>query len=385
MFDNGLLDKYFNLVEKNSKFFYYIQEYKNYKIVSFDTHPLAEAQDYLSNSLSSDCKGITFAVDNNNRVFIFARPFGKIWNLNEAKHVSQEELEKINIKKITETLDGTLIMVGKLPSGEVLAKTKNNILSEEAKTATKFINENINYLAFCEQWIAKGYTPIFEYISPEKRMVIKYSETKFILIGLRHLFTGKYINIHESDYDKFEISISTKYNEEFSWTGMTNIQSHAENIEGYIIEFENELQVKLKTWDYIKKRQIRDKIKTLDSLCIAIAKGEAKEIIAAFEGDKEIVNYVKSVERKVKDIENSINKEINNTLKKLKPSEKNNKDNGKNLDHLKDKSFKIQAINELGDRYELLVEKEKNGSYNFKDYFLKNRLYKNITMDSKIF
>ncbi len=37
-------------------------------------------------------------------------------------------------------------------------------------------NDRIDYIAFCEEWIAKGYSPIFEWCSSASPIVLKYTE-----------------------------------------------------------------------------------------------------------------------------------------------------------------------------------------------------------------
>jgi hypothetical protein len=58
-------------------------------------------------------------------------------------------------------------------------------------------SSNIDYEGFCWETINSGYTPIFEWMHPQKRIVIDYGkEPNLILTAIRHIVTGQYVSLN---------------------------------------------------------------------------------------------------------------------------------------------------------------------------------------------
>ncbi len=47
---------------------------------------------------------------------------------------------------------------------------------------------------FFAEWINKGYTSIFEWVSPEYPIVLQYNQASLTLIAIRHNITGNTIS-----------------------------------------------------------------------------------------------------------------------------------------------------------------------------------------------
>ena len=54
------------------------------------------------------------------------------------------------------------------------------------------------YAEFSKEWIAKGYTPIFEFCSPHQQIVLEYQNDSMHLLALRNMETGEYISYEET-------------------------------------------------------------------------------------------------------------------------------------------------------------------------------------------
>lgn len=151
-------------------------------------------------SYSVECRGIKFCSTTGK---ILARPLHKFFNLNERNDFSEEEVSKIYEKSnditITEKLDGSMVHPMKIFTGEVLWCTKMGTNSI-SKMAENFVLKNPKYKKFAEWCFTQGemgWTPVFEYISPENRIVIEYKEENLILLAVRDNVTGKYIKYGE--------------------------------------------------------------------------------------------------------------------------------------------------------------------------------------------
>ncbi|MEM4396739.1 MAG: T4 RnlA family RNA ligase [Candidatus Woesearchaeota archaeon] len=152
-------------------------------------------------SYSVECRGIKFCPVTGK---ILARPLHKFFNLNERNDSSKEEITKIYNKSynitIMEKLDGSMIHPMKIHTGEILWCTKmgTNSISNMAEN---FVKKNRNYIDFAEWCFSQGemgWTPIFEYVSLENRIVIEYEKENLILIAIRDNVTGKYVKYEEN-------------------------------------------------------------------------------------------------------------------------------------------------------------------------------------------
>jgi hypothetical protein len=56
--------------------------------------------------------------------------------------------------------------------------------------------ESEQYISFSKYWISNGFTPLFEFISPDNQIVLDYKETKLICLGIRNNKYGSYLG-HE--------------------------------------------------------------------------------------------------------------------------------------------------------------------------------------------
>jgi hypothetical protein len=74
--------------------------------------------------------------------------------------------------------------------------------TDVSKKVETFIEKELNekdseqYISFSKYWISKGYTPLFEFISPDNQIVLDYKETKLICLGVRNNKYGNYLS-HE--------------------------------------------------------------------------------------------------------------------------------------------------------------------------------------------
>jgi len=102
----------------------------------------------------------------------------------------------------------------------------------------------------------KGYTPLFEWVSPRCKIVLEYEKDNLVLTGIRHNITGEYIVYSEllTTASKFNIPVTESFD-----TSTNQIQTIQEQIkqrngiEGFVIRFNNGMHYKVKTEWYFSK------------------------------------------------------------------------------------------------------------------------------------
>lgn len=240
----------------------------------------------LPNAL--ECRGITF----NAAGECISRPFKKFFNVNEREDTQLGVLLKETIAQVTEKRDGSMITPA-LIGGQLFFKTKKSFYSSVAQNAQAAAGEELKKV--CRIVLDLGYTPIFEYTDPRHRIVIDYGTVpEFTLLAIRRTATGELI-----DYDNL-----VRWAEEmrvgvipaFDLRNMEEICAVDQpEFEGYVVQFTDDRQVKIKTEWYkrnhhlrtdIRERDIADMVidETLDDVkAFAVAEGYDISVIERIE------------------------------------------------------------------------------------------------------
>ena len=356
-----ILTLYENLskLTQHSEVFYKIEhEYDGYIIQTF-SYKLASYSDWLS-ECSLESRGISFMRDTHENLSIFARPFEKFFNYEENPFTDKLLVSQLTPTSITEKTDGSLIMVGKLPNGKLLAKTKSTPYSDQAIRATEIINNNNLYKDFCNDWIDKGYTVLAEYVAPTNQIVLFYPEEKLVLLALRNMLTGEYHSVHELKECPFEIV--KKYN--ISLEDVAKLQETASGREGFVIVFDNGQRMKFKTLDYIKKHRCKDNVSNKKHLSELILGNGLDDILPLFKEDKDLLRYLEEFRVKLVVLYNELIQEIDNFYSTNK--------------NLQRKDYAIKATSELGNKMSLAMNLYEGRDNGIADFIIKNKLYELI-------
>ena len=188
------------------------------------------------NETTMMCRGLILDENKN----IIARPFKKFFNLEEYKGF-YGNLPNENYK-ITEKLDGSLgiLYFGK----EYAISTRGSFVSDQAEKATKILHEKYSHIL---SQIKPDVTYLFEIIYPENKIIVNYGDKEdIILLAIIDNKTGKDLPLENIGFDMVkEINSSIK-----------NLESlGSENKEGYVVQYESGLRVKVKLKEYLELYQ----------------------------------------------------------------------------------------------------------------------------------
>jgi hypothetical protein len=133
--------------------------------------------------ITCKCRGL---IVNQSTEEIVARPFQKFFNLG---HMGRPEtwMENLpaSIPELTEKLDGSLGVLYRLGSKCAIA-TRGSFTSDQAAWASAWYSKH-----FSEAVWPEGWTPLFEIIYPDNRIVVKYEHEGLTLLGLVNIETGE--------------------------------------------------------------------------------------------------------------------------------------------------------------------------------------------------
>lgn len=205
-----------------------------------------------------DMRGITFVFNKDGSLFRRYLMLPKFFNYNQIEQTSLENLKKKEISYVTIKEDGSLIAFMQLPNGKIFAKTKNGFSNEQSENAMKLYRENPSIRLFVNDMVNLNKTPLFEYVAPDNRIVLKYKEKELRLIGLRYNETEEFIHSSQIQYTAIKYGIS--------YINSINIQTieelierckNEQNTEGYVVYFTDGSIVKFKTDWYFNAHGIR--------------------------------------------------------------------------------------------------------------------------------
>jgi RNA ligase len=161
----------------------------NYMVSMPDTFNMTGPDD-LGGAIRRECRGIKFYPDGK----VACRLFHKFFNISEREETQPHLIDLSRLHTIMDKRDGSMLHPMVMPDGKIRWMTKMG-LSDVAIQAEKFIQHHPKYENFAMWCINNDMTPIFEYTSPNNRIVIQYEKEELILLAVRNNFTGEYLNV----------------------------------------------------------------------------------------------------------------------------------------------------------------------------------------------
>lgn len=283
-----------NITKKNSCFYSKHVSIDGHKVAMFH-YMMADFKDF-NNSNAFEMRGLTFVQNKNN---VWSEPFlhlHKFFNLNQTTNYMSNDLKNKKLVSVYEKLDGSMIRF--IPIGDhVYAKTKMSFESKQAISAQSVYNTNSNVKSFVDYTLKNNLAAIFEYVSPFNRVVIGYRYTDLVLVALRDNSNGQYLNI--DDYGKkWGIRTAKKVEMDYQDT-MSSLDS--EELEGYVLHFDDGQMVKVKTPWYLKNhRLLTVDVQSTNFIINCILDETIDDLISNIPEDQfETIERIKNIREKV--------------------------------------------------------------------------------------
>lgn len=220
-----------------------------------------------------EARGITFDAVTGKCI---CRPFEKFFRLNENEMVSEsfvaEEYSRaifagaerfpFGSTEVLEKMDGSMVTPVFI-KGKIYFKSKKSFYSDVALAANAAAGDQLR--KWCELMLELNLQPIFEFSSPNHRIVIDYGTVpRFTLIATRWIHTGAYPpvsgfgNLLKNDAELTNVGVVEQHEARFtSFESLKAYIDTAENTEGVVIRFPF-MQVKMKTKWYDDRHHILD-------------------------------------------------------------------------------------------------------------------------------
>lgn len=188
-----------------------------------------------------EMKGIVFVFNDDNTIYNRYLMLNKFWEIDQYNHSKYELYQNKTVKRITTKEDGYLVSFIRLPNGIIISNEKNGFSTRINEISNEYLNDE-NYYTFIKNCIDSNIRPIFELVI-ENDMIVSYDKTSLILTNLRCNKTGRYLNLKD-----YEINIPYVKEYDYKLEEVYNLRKYVEGIEGWIVQFDDETMVKIKTY-----------------------------------------------------------------------------------------------------------------------------------------
>ena len=247
----------------------------NYVVTKPDTFDM-EGPDDLGGAIRRECRGIMFDRDGN----IMSRPFHKFFNVNEREETRMNNVDMDRGHVVMEKMDGSMIRPILL-DGELRLATKMG-LSDVALEAEKWFWEQERARERAE-WLLEmmeaGITPLFEFIAPTNRIVIRYDEADLVYLGSRETVSGDYFFDYVEEAMPPFTFVPTYGSLEGNLEEYISRARQMEGREGDIIRFADGHMMKMKNDWYVLIHKTKDKISTERYIAEIIINEELDDVI----------------------------------------------------------------------------------------------------------
>lgn len=209
--------------------------------------------------LRRECRGLKFCRDTGK---ILARPFHKFFNLNERVETGIDQMDLDHPHSILEKLDGSMIHA--VQYGNQFRWCTKMGVTDVSRPVEKFVDRNYNYLQLARDLDGLNATAIFEWCSPQQRIVIDYTHDQLILTAVRDTVSGQYWNYEKlrSLGDEYNIPVVKQYLGSVS--NMQWLVEHTRGLvdqEGYVVRWADGHMVKIKADQYVLLHRTKDQIR----------------------------------------------------------------------------------------------------------------------------
>lgn len=217
--------------------------HKGYSVINY----VFSVDETFDTAIARECRGLKFAPDGT----LIARPFHKFFNLGEKRPPQDEPWDTGHV--ILDKLDGSMIHPA-IVEGEMVFMTRMG-RSDQAQHAWDKAGAAAKSLS--AEMIEAGYTPIFEFTSPDNRIVVAYDTPELTLLAIRHMRTGAYMPHNQVEQKGAEHGVAvagsfgTVKDVAKFWTDARAL----EGVEGYVIAFENGHRIKIKADAYVLRHK----------------------------------------------------------------------------------------------------------------------------------
>jgi T4 RnlA family RNA ligase len=199
-----------------------------------------------------EMRGLTFVFNKDGSLYKRFVLLEKFFNLNQVPNSMYSVVKDYKIRYVNNKEDGSIASFIQLPNGKIIGRSKMGFDNDQANGVNKIYKTNKDVNSFVNWCLLQDIVPIFEYVAPHNRIVLRYSSEELILLRLRDNKTGKHIDIKEH-LDKITSIKIAPFEDDDTLDGLIEKSKTESEREGWIVQFDNDHMVKIKTDWYCQR------------------------------------------------------------------------------------------------------------------------------------
>jgi RNA ligase len=199
-----------------------------------------------------EMRGLTFVFNEDGSLYKRYVLLEKFFNLNQVPDSMYSIVKDYKIRFVNNKEDGSIATFIKLPNGKVVGKSKMGFDNDQSNGINKLYKTNPDVKSLVDWCLDDDIVPIFEYVAPHNRIVLRYSCEELILLRLRDNKTGKHIDIGDH-LDKIGSIKIAPFEDDHTLDSLIELSKKEIDKEGWIVQFENGHLVKIKTDWYCER------------------------------------------------------------------------------------------------------------------------------------
>ncbi len=199
-----------------------------------------------------EMRGLTFVFNKDGSLYKRFVLLEKFFNLNQVPNSMYSVVKDYKIRYVNNKEDGSIASFIQLPNGKIIGRSKMGFDNDQANGINKIYKTNPDVKSFVEWCMNNDIVPIFEYVAPHNRIVLRYSLEELILLRLRDNKTGRHIDIKDH-LDKIASIKIAPFEDDHTLDDLIEKSKTEAEREGWIVQFDNDHMVKIKTDWYCQR------------------------------------------------------------------------------------------------------------------------------------
>lgn len=240
-----------------------------------------------SSSVSAlELRGISFVADNEKNLHSRKRflMLHKFFNINQTEGYMLRDLCKNRIVSAQEKVDGSMVRFLKI-NGNVKAKTNFAFDSWQSEAAEEIYRKNINIKDIVDYTLSRGVAAMFEFLSPDNRIVVRYPEQKLVLLQMRRETDGSYFSEYavRQTANEFCVDCASFMPNNITLDDYVEMAKCTENKEGWVLTFDGGKKVKLKTRWYLSLHRAISDSNSIRQIVMSAIEGTSDDLASSLE------------------------------------------------------------------------------------------------------
>lgn len=261
-----------------------------------------------------DMRGVTFVFNLDGSLYRMFLMLPKFFNMNEVESTQYDLIKDKPIRNITVKDDGSHVAFMRLPNEQVFAKTRGSLDNEQTRAAMTMYESDFRLRTLINKFLSAECTPSFEYVSFANKIVLRYNDEELKLIGIRSNSSFEYHSVARFDSNMMEhldnncikhvSSVKDK-----SLDDLIELCEVKDDMEGFVIEFEDGQLMKLKTrWYFSRHKMCTENINREDYVIESYVNGTLDDMLSQFDPIKDsnvflfVLNVKDSIQNFIKEL-----------------------------------------------------------------------------------